>query len=75
MTKVVAGATNYYQARKEGDPSAQKLVSKDGHSTIIPVTLASSNYDDLQDYGKQYLATAEGRAGNGIDVYAVGDLS
>ncbi|HET8523874.1 MAG TPA: MMPL family transporter, partial [Thermomicrobiales bacterium] len=75
MKQVVAGATNYYQAQQAGDPSAKKLVSKDGHSTIIPVTLTSSNYDDLKDYGKKYVSTAQGHAGNGIDVYAVGDLS
>ncbi|HEY7034599.1 MAG TPA: MMPL family transporter, partial [Thermomicrobiales bacterium] len=71
MTQVVASAGNYYQAQANGDPNAGHLVSADRHSSIIPVVLASA--DDV--YGASFVATAQGHAGNGIEVYAVGDLS
>ncbi|HKG26643.1 MAG TPA: MMPL family transporter, partial [Thermomicrobiales bacterium] len=71
MKEVVASAGNYYQATAAGDPDAGQLVSADRHSAVIPVVLATS--DDI--YGASFVATAQGRAGNGIEVYAVGDLS
>ncbi|HEY7031986.1 MAG TPA: MMPL family transporter [Thermomicrobiales bacterium] len=71
MTEVVASADNYYRAQASGNPDAVHLVSADKHSSIIPVVLATA--DD--SYGESFVATAQGHAGNGIEVYAVGDLS
>jgi RND superfamily putative drug exporter len=75
MSGVVGSATNYYDALEAGNTdAAASLVSDDKHATIIPVTLVSDD-DELYDHGAEFVATAQGRAGNGIEVYAVGDLS
>jgi RND superfamily putative drug exporter len=71
LTSIVASAPNYYQAVDAGDPAAEQLVGADRHNAIIPVELVSG--DDTQ--GAEFVATAQGHAGNGIEVYTVGDLS
>ena len=71
---VVASAPTYYQARAAGGPEAETMVSADRRTTIIPVTL-TGGLTDLIDEGAAYVATAEGEAGDGFAVYAVGDLS
>jgi RND superfamily putative drug exporter len=71
MKQVVASAGNYYQAVESGDPNAGQMVSADRHSSVIPVVLVS----DDDRYGASFVATAQGHTGNGVEVYAVGDLS
>jgi RND superfamily putative drug exporter len=75
MPDVVAAAANYYELQAAGDPAAEQLVSANRHAAIIPVTLASSEYDDLADDADEFIAAAQSARGNGIEVYAVGDLS
>src|SRR5215207_8101614 len=60
LDAVVASAANYYQATASGDPNAAGMVSADRHSAVIPVVLKSD--DDI--YGADFVATAQGRAGN-----------
>ena len=74
MPDIVASAANYYQAQAAGAPEAETMVSVDRRTTIIPVTLFG-NYADLLPEGAAYLEAAQGEAGDGFAVYAVGDLS
>jgi RND superfamily putative drug exporter len=74
MSGLVASATNYYEALDAGNSEAASLVSADKHSTIIPVTMVSDD-DELFDHGAEFVETAQGHRGDGIEVYAVGDLS
>ncbi|HEX5166557.1 MAG TPA: MMPL family transporter [Thermomicrobiales bacterium] len=74
MPDVVKSAGNYYEALDAGEPAAGQLVSDDRMSTIIPVTLLGE-YDDVSDYGTDYVAMIEAQGADGIDVYSVGTLS
>lgn len=40
---VAASVVSYFEIRQAGSPAPQALVSKDGHSALIAVTLASGN--------------------------------
>ncbi|MGH2534929.1 MAG: MMPL family transporter [Thermomicrobiales bacterium] len=77
MTEVVASASNFYLTRQQDPDAANRFVSEDRHSSIISVTLAGGydDYTELSEHGAEFVETAEGHAGNGIAVYAVGDLS
>ena len=74
MTGVVGTVSNYYELANSDDPARDSMILKDGHSTILAVQLASDS-DELFDHSDEFVKIAQGRAGNGIDVYAVGDLS
>ena len=74
MPNAVQSAANYYDLKAAGNPAADGLVSNDGHTTLILVTLVGT-HDDAADYGPEYMATIEGQTGDGIDVYSVGDVS
>ena len=74
LTGVVASASNYYEAVAAGAPGADGLVSTDRHTTIIPVTLAGS-LDEAMEQSDAYLELVERQGGNGFEVLAAGDVS
>ena len=49
-TKIVAGATNFYELNAQDPNAAARLVSTDRMTTIIPVTLTGS-LDEAADHG------------------------
>jgi len=77
MTEVVQAATNVYQLMEANPQAAESMISGDRHTTIISVTLTGgySDFDKLIEHGKSFIETAERYQGDGIEVYAVGDLS
>ncbi len=74
MTGVVSSAANYYEARALNSPKAQALVSADGHSTIIPVTLVGS-LNQAKNYGAQFVSAVEQNSQGNIQVTTVGQVS
>ena len=74
MPDVVESAGNYYEALATDPPTADQLVSDDRMSTIIPVTLLGE-YDDVSEFGTDYVAMIEAQGADDIDVYSVGTLS
>ena len=75
-TKIVAGATNYYELGAQNPNAATSLVSTDRKTTIIPVMLTGS-LNDAADHGKEFLAIIHGQrdAATGFEVMTVGDAS
>ncbi len=74
MTGVVSATTNFYLAEAAQLHGADSLISADGHSAIIPVTFVNSLSDE-EKVTDDYLAVVAQQGGDGIEVYAVGDLS
>jgi RND superfamily putative drug exporter len=74
MTNAVASAASYYDAAAAGDPTADSMVSKDRHTTVIPVTLKGTD-DDVADYSASYVSLIESERTSGVDVYSVGAAS
>lgn len=78
MPDVVATdtVTNYYELM--ADPStagaAGAVVSADGHTTLIPVTLAG-DLDTATANAHDYLDDVEAFAGDGFEVFSVGPVS
>ncbi|HEY7032672.1 MAG TPA: MMPL family transporter, partial [Thermomicrobiales bacterium] len=74
----VASVTNYYEVSKQNPDAAKGLVSADGKTTIIPVTLTGT-LNDAADHGKAFLKIIHGQrdavAGAGFQVLTVGDAS
>ena len=77
MTGVVDSATSYFDLQAAGDPASGRLISEDRHTALIPVTLAATadTFADIAEQGDAFIATAQSQAGDGIEIYAVGDLS
>ncbi|MEA2584572.1 MAG: putative drug exporter of the superfamily [Thermomicrobiales bacterium] len=75
-TKIVASATNYYEVNAQSPDGATGLVSADGKTTIIPVTLTGS-LSDAVEHGADFLALIKGQraAAPGFEVLTVGDAS
>jgi RND superfamily putative drug exporter len=66
---------NYYQGKAFGIPAADNLVSDDRHTTIIPVTMAGS-IDDAIENAPEYVDLIEGiQVPEGFEVLTVGDAS
>lgn len=69
---------NYYEARQNPDPAAaaaaEGLVSKDRHTTLIPV-IFSADLDAATDHQDEFLAATDTFAGNGFEIIPVGDIS
>lgn len=74
MTNAVKSAANDYDLKVAGNPATDGLVSNDGHTTLILVTLVGT-HNDAADYGPEYMAAIEEQTGEGFDVYSVGDVS
>lgn len=74
MTGVVASVSNYFEIAAEGDPASHSMVSADRKSTFMGVVL-EGDYEDLSEHGAEFVAIAQGRSGDGIASYAVGDIS
>jgi RND superfamily putative drug exporter len=65
---------NYYEAAASSPAAAEQLVSKDRHTTIIPVTL-TGKLDAASDRAEEFRDTVKAHAGNGIETLTVGDIS
>jgi RND superfamily putative drug exporter len=80
MTALVdpANTSNYYEAKASADPTtaaaAKGLVSADGHTTIIPVTI-SAGLNDATDLTDSYLDLVHSYKTDAVDVMPIGDLS
>jgi RND superfamily putative drug exporter len=74
LPEVVASATTYYEAVAAGDPGTAGLVSSDGHTALIPVTLVG-DLDDASENIGAYLDVIERQGGDGVQVLTVGDLT
>lgn len=70
----IASIANYYELASSGAPEATRLVSKDRHSLLIPITFneESSTYEDR---GEAYVKEAQAATNAEVRVYTVGDLS
>jgi len=66
---VVEGGTYYYQSRDES------LVSKDRHTTILPVVMAGTIDDANKNIGKIHEATANAAESSGFDIVTTGTAS
>jgi RND superfamily putative drug exporter len=73
LTGIVAGATNYYEARAAGAPEAETLVAADRRTTLIPVSLA--DYETASDHFGRVLQTLERHETTGVRVLTVGTVS
>ena len=71
---LIKSAPNYYQLQAAGAPSAPQLVSKDQHSTIIPVTFNGTR-DEVIKQSDAYLNAVQQADAPGIQVLTVGDVS
>jgi RND superfamily putative drug exporter len=69
---------NYYDLAASADPNtaamANQLVSADRRTTLIQVTY-NADLDTITERTDEILSTAHKYAGNGIEVYPVGDAS
>jgi putative drug exporter of the RND superfamily len=69
MPEIVASYATYYETE------SPQLISEDGHSTIIPVTLAGS-LDEATEHAAAYLAgIAAAEVGSGFEVRSVGEAT
>jgi len=73
LTGIVASATNVYEARAAGAAEADGLVSADGRTTLIPVTLTS--YEAGSKHIEAFLATLDRHEGDGFRLPTVGTVS
>lgn len=74
LTGIVSTVANYYEAKALNSPKAQALISADGHSTIIPVTLVGS-LNEAKSHAGQYMAAVEQSSQGDIQVTTVGQVS
>ncbi len=74
MPEVVTSAVSYFDAQAAGSPDAASLVSADGHSALVAVTLAGK-LDEVSEHVDEYLAAIETQGADGIEVMTIGDLS
>ena len=65
---VVSSATTYYESGNDA------LVSEDGDTTIIPVTLTGT-LDDAETHATEYIDAVNAGRADGFQVYTVGDIS
>jgi len=70
----ISELTNYYDLQAAGAPEAEQLVSDDGNSLILPLTLKEDD-DAYEERGEQFIEDAQAAATGDVQVYAVGDLS
>ena len=66
---------NYYQGVQMGIPGAENLVSDDGQTTIIPVTMAGSIDDAIENAPDYVEVIEELPVPEGFEVITVGDAS
>lgn len=74
MSGTVAQAYNYYQASLFDPEAAQALVSEDGHTTLIIVTLAGTSAQIGDNMGA-YLSAVAANATEGYAVTTIGESS
>jgi RND superfamily putative drug exporter len=74
MDGVIVSAPTYYQALANAPNDAAGMVSKDRHSTVIPVTFAGAQ-KDAEKHVDDYLAVIAKQGDAGVKVLTVGDLS
>ena len=70
---IPASVTTYYDAGP-GSPQADALVSPDGRTTLIPVTLVGT-LDDATAHAEEFFGAIEHQGVAGIEVLTVGQLS
>lgn len=74
LTNVVSSASNYYQAKAANSAQAPLLVSSDGHSTIIPVTLVGT-LNQAKNNADEYMSAVESSSTSAVQVMTVGQVS
>ncbi len=74
MNNVVKSVVSYYEAQAAGSPQAASLVSKDRHSTILPVTLVGT-LNEAKQNGSDYMSVVEANSTSDVQVTTVGSVS
>jgi putative drug exporter of the RND superfamily len=74
LPEVVAEVTTYYDAVAAELPDAAGLLSEDGHTMLIPVTLVG-DFDQASAHIAEYLTVIERQSRDGVTVLSVGDVS
>ena len=74
LTSIVASAPTYYQLEAMGMPAAASMVSADGHSTIIPVTLTAAEAGG-PDRLDAFLDTVAAQQVEGFEILTIGSGS
>ena len=71
---VIAQVTEPFSAVESGAVPERALISEDGHTVIIPVTLVGEP-DEAEKNTSTYLGIIDSQGGDGVEVLTVGDIS
>ena len=74
LPEAVAGVTTHYDIAAAGSPDGAGLVSADGRTALVLVTLVG-DIDDASEHVDDYLGVIARQGGDGVEVLTVGDVS